>query len=679
MADLRSATRRHEDYTVAIICAIGFEMSAVRYMLDREHPRLKPRPGDSNMYVLGELSGHNVALACLPGTQGKGAAATVTTNIERTFPSIKWRFLVGIGGGVPSDEHDIRLGDVVVSMPEGQYGGVVQYDLGKDLDDGFRLKGFLLPPPAMIRGAVELMRSDHLVADNKLDTYLSQMFHRGSRLSIYQRPSRQDVLFDANYPHVAGPACNNCDLSKTVNRQPRPSEGSMVHYGLIASGDRVMRSAVNRGVVAGSVGDILCFEMEAAGIATEFPCIIIRGVSDYADSHKNDAWQHYAAAAAAATAKELLSYVPAEQPCNDAAPGQPETDPLVTKLLKDVEKFVRGHRSAMEQAMLREEAFAIVLGQKTEGVRDISAAGITHSWCPRGSVELGSGIFSLVFSPDGTKFVSVSRKPAVQIWDTETGKLLQTLEGNRSYLNAVAFSPDGTTLVVASQEIWLWDLNTGAQQSIYRLNSVYFNAVATFSPGGRTLAFGFSNGNLQVYDRQARMLRGLPTNDINGINAVEFSHDGATLASVSIDHTIRLWDLATNTLRHSFRGDGGQVSAIAFSPCGKTLALASADRTIRLLDTATGTGRYALKGYYGPILAMAFSPDGKTLAAASADHSILFWDATRDPFQPKLQVSCRIVTTLAFSPNKKTLVSGTNDGKLQLWDAFLTLQLGGTA
>ncbi|EFY86233.1 hypothetical protein J3459_018226 [Metarhizium acridum] len=143
-------------------------MSAVRFMLDREHPRLPPKQGDSNLYVLGELSGHNVVLACLPGIQGKGAAATVATNLARTFPSVQWRFLVGIGGHVPSDKHDIRLGDVVISMPEGQYGDMVQYDLGRDTEDNFQLKGFLLPPPAMLRGAVELMQSDHLMADNKV-------------------------------------------------------------------------------------------------------------------------------------------------------------------------------------------------------------------------------------------------------------------------------------------------------------------------------------------------------------------------------------------------------------------------------------------------------------------------------------------------------------------------------
>ncbi|KAI6365427.1 hypothetical protein MCOR25_005354 [Pyricularia grisea] len=303
----------HENHTVGIICANGFEMSAVQYMLDNKHTRLFGKDGsDPNIYISGELSGHNVILACLAGVQGKGAAATVATNMARSFPSIKWRFLVGIGGGVPSSRHDIRLGDVVVSMPEGQYGGVVQYDLIKDEDDGFRLKGILCAPPTLLRNAVEMMRSDHFEQENKIGEYLSIMLKKGPRFSIYARPAAHtDILFDEEYAHASGcSTCGGCDKTKVVSRPPR--EGPEIHYGLIASGDSVMKSATKRNEKVHNLGDVLCFDMEAAGLMTEYSCIVIRGVSDYADSHKNDDWQHYAAAAAAACAKELLSYVDPE-------------------------------------------------------------------------------------------------------------------------------------------------------------------------------------------------------------------------------------------------------------------------------------------------------------------------------------------------------------------------------
>jgi ankyrin repeat protein/nucleoside phosphorylase len=304
----------YNDYTVAVVCAMGFEMSAARYMLDDEHPRLPTKQGDSNLYVLGELSGHNVVIACLPGTQGKGAAAIVASNMQRTYPSIKWQLLVGIGGGVSSPTHDIRLGDIVVSMPDGIFGGVVQYDLGKDVEDGFTLKGFLWPPPPILRSAVEMMRSDHLTKPNKVDTFLSKMLQKWPGLADYQRPpADSDVLFQTDYPHVPDQAtCRSCQRTQVVDRPARGFDNPKIHYGLIASGDRVMRSAMKRKKTGRDIGDILCFEMEAAGIMTEFPCIVIRGISDYADSHKSDKWQHYAAAAAAGCAKELLSYLDPE-------------------------------------------------------------------------------------------------------------------------------------------------------------------------------------------------------------------------------------------------------------------------------------------------------------------------------------------------------------------------------
>ncbi|RYP81632.1 hypothetical protein DL770_005840 [Monosporascus sp. CRB-9-2] len=324
MRDTQKNPNSYGDYTVAVVCAMSFEMSAVRYMLDREHPRLPSQQGDPNIYVLGTLSGHNVVLACLPGNQGKGSAATVATNLARTFPSIKWRFLVGIGGGVPTNKHDIRLGDVVVSMPDGQYGGVVQYDLGKDTIDDFILKGFLWPPPPLLRSAVEMMRSDHMVSENKVDEFLSEMLQKGQRLAIYRRPpATLDVLFKADYPHAPNPTCEMCDASKTVKRLARISELPEIHYGSIASGDSVMKSAAKRDAAVRNLGDVLCFEMEAAGLATEFSCIVIRGISDYADSHKNDGWHHYAAAAAAACTKELLAYLDPEavETASDIAPS----------------------------------------------------------------------------------------------------------------------------------------------------------------------------------------------------------------------------------------------------------------------------------------------------------------------------------------------------------------------
>jgi hypothetical protein len=178
------------------------------------------------------------------------------------------------------------------------------------------------------------MKSNHLVKDNKVDEFLSAMLAKGRRLSVYRRPAAElDVLFAADCPHdPVGPGCAGCDQARIVRRPPRePGGGAEIHYGLIASGDRVVKSSAKRDAVLRDVGDILCFEMEAAELMTEFPCIVIRGVSDYADSHKNDGWQHYAAVAAAACAKELLSYLdPSSATAPDCAVGRASSNGPVT-------------------------------------------------------------------------------------------------------------------------------------------------------------------------------------------------------------------------------------------------------------------------------------------------------------------------------------------------------------
>jgi nucleoside phosphorylase len=137
--------------------------------------------------------------------------------------------------------------------------------------------------------------------------------------------SLKDVLFKADYRHVRESttdcevtadvddgdeeeqSCRFCDRTKVVKRRPRDMR---VHYGLIASGNQVIKDAIFRDRLNKDLGgNILCVEMEAAGLMNSFPCIVIRGTCDYADSHKNKDWQEHAAAVAAAFAKELLEYV----------------------------------------------------------------------------------------------------------------------------------------------------------------------------------------------------------------------------------------------------------------------------------------------------------------------------------------------------------------------------------
>ncbi|GFG12567.1 hypothetical protein IFM5058_06011 [Aspergillus udagawae] len=312
--EIKTKRLSHDAYTVALLTPLEVELSAMRYMLDEEHQPLPSGRGDPNNYVLGQLCQHNVVIASLPaGYQGTISAAVVARDLARTFPSVTLRLLVGIGGGVPNDTTDIRLGDVVVSVPSGTQGGVVQYDLGKQTTTEFQRKGFLCPPPNEWLTILPKMRSDHRVRSNMVSSHIGDMLSRFfPALSEYKRPSPEmDILFKSDYDHcVDQPTCQACDRQMAVTRQKRSApDRPFIHYGIIASGDRVMKNAKERDMISKSSEGAICFEMEAAGLMNDFRCVVIRGISDYADSHKNDIWQPYAAAAAAALAKELLSYL----------------------------------------------------------------------------------------------------------------------------------------------------------------------------------------------------------------------------------------------------------------------------------------------------------------------------------------------------------------------------------
>lgn len=310
-----------EEYHVGWICALSTEMAAARAMLDQEHGIIRKTDAqDHNTYFAGRLHDHNVVIACLPaGVDGLAAAATVAKDMLRTFKELRFGLLVGIGGGIPHLKKgvDIRLGDVVVSQPTGTSGGVIQYDKGKPQQGGeFVRKGTLNTPPYVLLTALNSLRAEHDLEDSRMSTYLSDMVQRRPKMKDtgYTSPGTdEDRLFKAEYPHSPEKgSCNECDAAQKVLRQSRSNTNPQIHYGVIASGNQVIKDASVRDYLREDYG-ALCVEMEAAGLMNNFPCLVIRGICDYADSHKNDVWHRYAAVTAAAYAKEFLFHVSADQ------------------------------------------------------------------------------------------------------------------------------------------------------------------------------------------------------------------------------------------------------------------------------------------------------------------------------------------------------------------------------
>ncbi|OTB05176.1 hypothetical protein M426DRAFT_31693, partial [Hypoxylon sp. CI-4A] len=322
----------HDDYTVGWICALPKEQVAAIAMLDQRHKTLPKQANDPNNYTLGSIGNHNVVITCLPkGKIGTISAASVVIYMAGTFPSIRFGLMVGIGGGIPPR---VRLGDVVVSVPTNEHPGVVQWDIGKAEQGGeFTRIGALNNPPSSLLSAISTLKTENTLNGSKIPMYLEELRNKHPNIvhEYLKSDSLKDVLYKANYPHVREDSrpghsepnasdewedqeeekeednCRYCDKTQIIKRKPQEMK---VHFGIIASGDKVVKdTALRKWITQGLGKDVLCVEMEAAGLMNNFPCIVIRGICDYADSHKNYAWQEHAAAVAAAFAKELLGYV----------------------------------------------------------------------------------------------------------------------------------------------------------------------------------------------------------------------------------------------------------------------------------------------------------------------------------------------------------------------------------
>ncbi|KAI4728552.1 purine and uridine phosphorylase [Aureobasidium sp. EXF-10728] len=302
-----------DDIQIGWICALATEASVARLMLDHVYHETIPLPKhDDNIYTYGRVNlktgdgFHNIAIAQLPLAEtGKASAATVAKDMRRTFPNLKFGLMVGIAGGVWTRKTDVRLGDIVVGVAEDNGPGVIQYDHGKYIQDSdFVPRGVIDKAPRPLRTAVGIVQRNHMCEDRDYVASLDKQ----AVISFAPRPAH-DRLFEAGYTHRnTGRSCRGCDRDQLCRRSRRPFAYPEVHYGPIASGDAVIKDALLARDIHARHG-VLCFEMEAAGLDAAFPCLVIRGISDYADTHKNDDWHRYAAAAAAAYAKEVLAVV----------------------------------------------------------------------------------------------------------------------------------------------------------------------------------------------------------------------------------------------------------------------------------------------------------------------------------------------------------------------------------
>ena len=337
MSYLRPPADR-ESFHVALICALPFEADAVALLFDHfwdeQGDLYGHEDGDTNTYITGRFGGHDVVLAVLPSMGTTDSAAVATVSLRASYPRLKLALLVGICSGVPQvDGYDAFLGDVVVSR------SIIRYDYGRQYPGHFIIRDSvedsLGRPNTEIRSLLAVFQTELVRGwlEAKATMHLHELQSAAvekQRRTTYQNPGpAEDRLYLPNYGHRHQSSCEIClddahefcetaadatcgdlgcaqDTSKTrMERAQEDEYRTQIHIGRVGSGSAVIKSGIDRDRIA-MQHDLIGFEMYGAGAWDQVPCIVVKGICDYADSHKDKQWEPFAAATAASVAKAML-------------------------------------------------------------------------------------------------------------------------------------------------------------------------------------------------------------------------------------------------------------------------------------------------------------------------------------------------------------------------------------
>ena len=273
---------------------------------------------------------------------------------------------------------------------------------------------------------------------------------------------------------------------------------------------------------------------------------------------------------------------------------------------------------------------------------------------------------AIAISSDGKILASSSAKD-IQLWNLETGKLLNTLSSHKGNVRSVAISPGGETLASGSGDgtVKLWDISTGEL-----ITSLWHSGVVTavgFTANGRAVVGCSSDRGMKLWNIYTRQL----LHRMNGTQPIAFGADGFRMATSGGPRYIRLWNVAQGQLLKNLaipitNNDKG-IQAIAFSQDGKTIAHAmKGESKILVWDVETWEMRYSLEKHSEKINAIAISQDGKMLASSSADGNINLWNISNG----RLLRSIKGYGAIVFTPDGQQLVSVTEDNTIQLWQIY---------
>jgi WD40 repeat protein len=277
---------------------------------------------------------------------------------------------------------------------------------------------------------------------------------------------------------------------------------------------------------------------------------------------------------------------------------------------------------------------------------------------------------SVAFTPDGKTILSGSLDNTLKLWNLETGQEINTLSGHRGWVMSVAVSNDGKQALSGSYDktLKLWDIETG--QEIYTFTGHTRSVVAVaFSPDNKMVLSGSGDKTLILWDiatgQQVHTFKG----HTNVISSVAFTPEGEMALSGSYDKTLKLWNLKSGQEIRTFQGHTGKIWSIAFAPTEYSVLSGSGDYKLKQWQIHTGKELRTLQGHTDKIWDIAISPDGKTVVSGSEDKTLRLWDLKTEQ-EIRLFQHATPIRALAFSPDGNYILVGSTDNTLKLWGTY---------
>jgi RNA polymerase sigma factor (sigma-70 family) len=294
----------------------------------------------------------------------------------------------------------------------------------------------------------------------------------------------------------------------------------------------------------------------------------------------------------------------------------------------------------------------------------------TYARVKAGRTGHGRAVYSVALSADARRLITGSGDGTAILWETATGKRLQTFPGHAHWVFSVALSADGTKVVTGSHDktAILWDTADGSVPQAFEGHSAEVSSVALSSDGQHVLTGSWDDTAIlwnAATGKKLQTFRG----HTGIVTSVALSADGKKVVTGSTDKTAVLWDAATGEKLQTFRGHASFVFSVALSIAGNQVVTGSEDRTAMLWEVSTGKQRQIFRGHTADVHAVALSPDGKHVLTGSRDRTAILWEAATGMKRQTFEGHTDQISSVALTADGKRVATGSYDRTAILWDA----------